>query len=237
VVSGDYKRESDPTCEPFQTVTCDVFITEATFGTPAHQWKKQDVAKDIQQWWKRNEAQGINSVLYAYSLGKTQRILGVLADLAHKPIYCHPAAQEINQCYREQGIRLAESRCLGEVDSTRVLRGELFIVPQGFLKNDKAAIIGSNYKTAFASGWMNAKSLHYGSYDTGFVMSDHADWNDLIQTVQQSQAKTIYVQHRGQGALVKHLKTLGLKAFPDSGLLLEKKMEKHAAEPDQMAFF
>merc|ERR1711974_524204 len=34
VISGDYKRRPDPTCEPFEVVPCDVFITEATFGLP-----------------------------------------------------------------------------------------------------------------------------------------------------------------------------------------------------------
>src|SRR5260221_6072351 len=34
VVSGDYKREADPTCAPFEPIACDVFVTEATFGLP-----------------------------------------------------------------------------------------------------------------------------------------------------------------------------------------------------------
>ena len=34
VASGDYKRQADPTCAPFEPVKCDVFITEATFGLP-----------------------------------------------------------------------------------------------------------------------------------------------------------------------------------------------------------
>ena len=32
VVSGDYKRRRDPTCARFEVVTCDLFITEATFA-------------------------------------------------------------------------------------------------------------------------------------------------------------------------------------------------------------
>lgn len=227
VASGDYKREADPTCEPFESVPCDVFVTEATFGTPAYCWPKDlDVGKEIYEWWMENQKKGINSVLFAYSLGKTQRILGILEPYKTKPIYCHSAAKGINECYRKQGIKLAPTLCLSEIDSAVPLRGELFIVPQSFLKTDQSAILGENYQTAFASGWM-AKGA-YG-FDRGFLMSDHADWNDLLQTIEESKAKKVYVQHRGKGALVKELKKKGLFAFPDSDLV--------SKNPDQLTLF
>ena len=220
VVSGDYKREPDPTCEPFETVPCDVFVTEATFGTPAFVWPKNvDTGKEIFDRWKKNSLRGINSVLFAYSLGKAQRVLGTLKPFAEKPIYCHPSTTLLTDCYRAEGVPLAPTRCLSSVGPDRILRGELFLVPQSFLKDTQSEILGNRYETAFASGWM--KSNHYG-YDRGFLMSDHADWNDLVQTVQETNAKTVYVQHRGQGALVKHLRTLGLKAFSDSELWPKK---------------
>lgn len=226
VTSGDYKRDFDPTCEPFEVVPCDVFVTEATFGTPSYIWKKNvDLGKEIFDWWSDNAARGVNSVLFAYSLGKAQRVLGVLAPYAQKPVYCHAAATALTDCYRTQGIKLAETRCLSEVESSRVLRGELFLVPQSFLKTDQAELLGHGYQTAFASGW-TARST-YG-IDKGFVMSDHADWNDLVRTVTETGAKRVYVQHRN-GALVRHLKSLGLFAYSDDELI--KKV------PDQMAFF
>ena len=230
VVSGDYKREADPTCEPFESVECDVFITEATFGTPGYQWPKdRDLANEVLQWWEENKRIGRNSVLFGYSLGKTQRILGLLEPQAKKPIYCHSAAAELNECYRQEGIKLAPTICLSTLDSSVRLRGELVIAPQAFLKSPQVAVLDENFETAFASGWM-AKSSGYGhSYDKGFLMSDHADWNDLLLTVEQSKAGRIYVQHRGQGALVKHLRKLGLQAFSDSDLI--------SKNPDQLAFF
>ena len=36
LVSGDYKRCADPSCAPFEPVSADVFITEATFGLPIY---------------------------------------------------------------------------------------------------------------------------------------------------------------------------------------------------------
>ncbi len=216
VVSGDYKREPDPTCAPFETVTCDVFVTEATFGTPGFVWNKgADLGREIFDWWQGNAKRGVNSVLFAYSLGKAQRVLGVLEPFAEKPVYCHPAATPLNECYRAQGIRMAPTVCLSRVESDRVFRGELLLVPQSFLKSEGASILGGRYETAFASGWMAQGSR---GFDRGFLMSDHADWNDLLRTINESEAKRVYVQHRN-GALVRHLRTLGLQAFPEDELV------------------
>ena len=227
VASGDYKRDADPTCEPFEVVTCDVFVTEATFGTPAYRWKKNaDVGLEISEWWRENAARGVNSVLFAYSLGKAQRVLGLLAKRAEKPVYCHPAITPINECYRAQGIELAATVCLGEAVFERPARGELFLVPQAFLRSEQARVLGDRFETAFASGWMATSER---GFDKGFVLSDHADWDDLLMTIEQSRARRVYVQHRGAGALVRHLKSLGLQAFPDTALVPEN--------PGQMAFF
>lgn len=223
LVSGDYKRDPDPTCEPFQEVKCDVFVTEATFGTPAYQWPKGiDLGQQISEWSEKNRLRGVSSVLFAYSLGKAQRVLGVLRPYMKRPVYCHPAATALNECYLAQGISLAPTVCLSKVADGLDLTGELFLVPQSFLKSDQARLLGEKFETAFASGWMsNSGRRTHGGYDTGFVMSDHADWNDLVNTVVATGAKRVYVQHRGQGALVRHLRSLGIQAFPDAALELQ----------------
>ncbi len=222
VASGDYKRDADPTCEPFESVPCDVFVTEATFGTPGYQWPKGiDLGRQIFDWWSRNRDAGRNSVLFAYSLGKAQRVLGVLEPYAKLPVHCHSAVTVLNECYRMQGIKLAQTICLSKIDTKRPLVGELVLVPKAFMKSDQVQILGDEFETAFASGWMAKRSGGYGTggYDTGFVMSDHADWNDLLLTVKESGARRVYVQHRGQGALVRHLRGLGLLAYPESALV------------------
>ncbi|MBC7421210.1 MAG: ligase-associated DNA damage response exonuclease [Bdellovibrio sp.] len=233
VASGDYKRESDPTCAPFEIVPCHVFVTEATFGAPRFKWpKEKNLGKEIFDWWQMNSELGINCVLFAYSLGKAQRVLGVLEPYAKKPIFCHPSVSSLNDCYQQEGIRLARTKCLSEIGTEEKLHGELFLVPPAFLKTEAAKVIGKHYETAFASGWMAGGSSGFGrssQYDRGFVMSDHADWADLVRTVQETNAKKVYVQHRGQGALVRHLRLLGLKAFSDADLFPKN--------PDQLMFF
>jgi putative mRNA 3-end processing factor len=216
VASGDYKRDADPSCEPFESVTCDTFITEATFGTPGFVWEKNIAhGKMIFEWWQKNVAQGKNSVLFGYSLGKAQRILAELHPFAQKPILIHHTIHELTECYRREGRQLAPTQefnqKISELIFDQKLKGELLLAPPSALAEWRHHL--GHYETAFASGWMSGPGFGRGRYDHGFVMSDHADWNDLNLTIEESKAKRVFVQHR-DGALISHLKKKGIEAYP-----------------------
>lgn len=227
VASGDYKRDPDPSCDPFENVKCDTFITEATFGTPKFIWQKNlPHGQMIHDWWISNEKAGMNSILFGYSLGKAQRILAELSKFAHKPVLIHSSINELTECYRRQNRMLASTTLLNEKLKDLIfdqrLQGELILAPPSILTEAWADKLG-NYRTAFASGWMQGNGRR--GYDHGFVMSDHADWNDLNQTIQETGAKKVYVQHR-DGALVRHLRRLGLEAYSISDLHIDNFMPK-----------
>ncbi|MES2503806.1 MAG: ligase-associated DNA damage response exonuclease [Myxococcota bacterium] len=215
VASGDYKREPDGTCAPFEPVPCDVFITEATFGTPGFVWGKDiDLGKQIHDWHLENQAAGKNSVVLAYSLGKAQRVLNLLHPWAKEPIFCDAATSVINDCYRDEKVILPET--IQVTRQTSPVQSRLFVVPPSFLRGEFAPVLGDDFETAFASGW--SKRPRWGNSHPGFILSDHADWNDLLKTVLETGAKRVYVQHRGSGALVRRLNSLGIKAYSDSAL-------------------
>jgi putative mRNA 3-end processing factor len=216
VASGDYKREHDPSCEPFETVPCDTFITEATFGTPKFVWQKNlPHGKLISDWWRENADRGINSLLFGYSLGKAQRILAELTDFAQRPVLIHSSISQLTECYRQQGKSLAPTRelneALAQLASGGSLQGELILAPPSITKDALIARLG-NYQTAFASGWMQGGN-GYRQHDKGFVMSDHADWEDLNRTILETGARQVFVQHRN-GALIQHLRKKGIDAHP-----------------------
>jgi putative mRNA 3-end processing factor len=220
VCSGDYKRERDPSCEPFEVVPCDTFITEATFGTPKFAWDKTRChGADISAWWDEMRAAGKNAILFGYSLGKAQRILAELYPYAKKPVLIHRACVGITERYREEGVLLAPTR---EVESAmetlpEILSGELIVAPASIFEEKFAHRLGI-YETAFASGWMqNHSPWASGRYDRGFVMSDHADWNDLNQTISETGARRVFVQHRN-GTLIRHLRKRGIDAHSDETL-------------------
>ena len=82
VASGDYKRQPDPTCTPFEVVPCDTFITEATFALPIYRWPDTPaVAAEIVAWRRECEQRGEAAILLCYALGKAQRVLAALASV------------------------------------------------------------------------------------------------------------------------------------------------------------
>lgn len=215
VVSGDYKREPDPTCETFETVKCDTFVTEATFGNPKYEWTTTcaDVALEILDWWEQNRKRDRNCVVFAYALGKAQRILAELGRHTDRPVYVFGEAAELTECYRAAGVNMAPTITLETIAPNKKLKGELVVAPHALSRSpwmDRLIMP----ETAFASGWMSTGAFGMHSrYDRGFVISDHADWPALIQTISETGARRVLVLHGSEGAsLIRHLRKRGVDA-------------------------
>ncbi len=129
VASGDYKTEADGVVASFEPQRCNVFITESTFALPIYRWRPQSaILADIESWWRENGAAGRASVLYAYALGKAQRVLAGI-DASIGPIVCHGAVEPINAIYREAGVALPPTRLASEVTDKRAFAGALIVAP------------------------------------------------------------------------------------------------------------
>jgi putative mRNA 3-end processing factor len=218
VVSGDYKREPDPTCAPFEPLRCDVFVTDATFGAPAYRWSEPpgEIGRQILSWRERCAAEGRSAVLFAYSVGKAQRLLAELARLGVGRVWVHPQVAAINESYRAAGIELGELSALPAPDRSR-RSGELLVLPPGAQVDEWAAGFGP-LETAFVSGWVRRPGQRFGRYDRGFMLSDHADWPGVLRTVEETGALRVFVACRDDGALVRALRRNGLEAHPVSAL-------------------
>ncbi|MBW2435634.1 MAG: ligase-associated DNA damage response exonuclease [Desulfobacterales bacterium] len=212
VVSGDYKVETDATCRAFEQLKCHTFVTESTFGLPVFKWRPQaDIFADINNWWKTNQAQGKTSVLFAYSLGKAQRVIAGL-DATIGPIFTHGAVENINQCYQEAGILLPATRHVATVDDKNAFAGAMAVAPPSA---DTPAYTKrfANASKAFASGWMQIRGMRRRrAVDRGFVLSDHSDWSGLIDTIKASEAENIWVTHGYSAEVVQYLQEQGLNA-------------------------
>jgi putative mRNA 3-end processing factor len=212
VVSGDYKVEGDATCAPFEPVRCHTFITESTFGLPVYRWPRQSsVLDDICAWWRSNQQQGRASVLFAYALGKAQRIVaGVDAEIG--PIYTHSAVEKMNAAYRASGIALpATIRAKLEKRPPDWSRA-LVIAPPSAEGTTWMRRFGAA-STAFASGWMQIRGARRRrAVDRGFVFSDHADWPGLLDAIKATQAERVLVTHGYSEALARWVRERGLAA-------------------------
>lgn len=216
VVSGDYKRAHDPTCLPWEVVECDVFITEATFGLPIYKWESgAETASQILKWWDENIRENRPSILFCYALGKAQRVLAELYQLDKtRQVYTHGAVESLTKVYRGQGIEMLETMQVGEVVKGQTYGKELILAPPSayrslWMKRFKGA------DTGFASGWMLVRGARRRKgYDRGFVLSDHADWPDLIRTVKDSKARLTLPTHGSVDVLARYLNEINHKAIP-----------------------
>lgn len=212
VISGDYKTQWDGISEAFEPVTCHTFITESTFGLPFFHWQPQSVVmQQIQQWWEKNQREGISTVLFAYSLGKAQRILANL-DASVGPIIVHGATHAMNEACRQAGISLPQTYRVSELPDASWCKGALVIAPSSaagssWLKRFEP------YRTAVASGWMAMRGARrWQAADRGFVLSDHADWQGLNQAIQATGAEQVLVTHGYTDLFSRWLSEQGLKS-------------------------
>lgn len=212
VFSGDYKRQHDGISIPFEPLRCHVFITESTFGLPVYKWKSQkQVFDDINDWWIKNRAQEKTSVITGYTLGKAQRILKNV-DASIGRIYTHGAVDSINQILKQQGLALPEAPRVSDAIKKEDLKGALIVCPP--------SAVGSPWMRRFlpyslgvASGWMKLRGTRRRrGADRGFVLSDHADWNDLNLTIQETGAEKVFVTHGYTEIFAQWLNSKGIEA-------------------------
>ncbi len=213
VVTGDYKREADPVAEPFEVVPCHTFITETTFALPVYRWPDASaVAADINAWWRSNAANGCLSVIRAYSLGKTQRILAQL-DPSIGPILlsdaCFDMTLTIAQTHNNPTLFPPHSQ-LSPQPST------LSTLPSTLILTSSALSLDQPHYVADASGWL-AVSRHRRTGIQPFIVSDHVDWPSLVQTVRDTGCEQVLCMHGFTDPFVRWCREQGLHAFSLEG--------------------
>jgi putative mRNA 3-end processing factor len=211
VVSGDYKRRFDPTCAPFEVVTCDVFITEATFGLPVFRHPPDGdeidkVLRSLELFPDRAHLIGV------YALGKCQRVIALLRRAGYdRPIYIHGALVALCDLYRRLGVDLGDLRLASET-SKDALKGQIVLSPPS-AGADRWSRRLPDPITAVASGWMRIRQrARQRGVELPLIISDHADWDELLQTIGEVEAPEIWVTHGREEALIHAATAMGKRA-------------------------
>jgi putative mRNA 3-end processing factor len=211
VMSGDYKRQHDPTCAGFMPIACDTFISEATFGLPVFRYANpaREIDKllaSLRLFPERTHLVG------AYSLGKAQRVIALLRAAAYdKPIYIHGALEKVTAFYQQRGIDLGDIR---KAAGAGALAGEIVLCPPSAV-NDLWNRKFAEPLTAFASGWMRVRAhARQRGIELPLVISDHADWDGLCATIEETGCRALFVTHGEPDALVHCFRQRGLEAEP-----------------------
>ena len=206
VVSGDYKRGIDATCDAFAPVECDVFVSEATFALPVFRHPDPDaeirrLLASVKLFPERTHIVG------CYSLGKTQRLIGLLRRAGwDAPIYIHKALAPMCAVYEQHGIRLGDLRPAAVATREDLAGGIVLAPPSSQIEHLSDPVV------AMASGWMRVRQrAKQGGVELPLVISDHADWDELLATAVEVKAPEVWVTHGREDALIHALGLRGVK--------------------------
>ena len=214
VAAGDYKRHPDPTCAPFEVVPCDVFITEATFALPVFQHppleaEVQKVLRSLKALPDRTHLIGV------YALGKCQRVMKTLRLAGYnEPFYMHGALKKLTELYESFGQDFGEWIMVSDIPRAdrHVFQGKIVLCPPAQI-NDRWSRRFADPLPTVASGWMQIRArARQRRAEMALVVSDHADWNDLIRTCEETGADDIWITHGRVEALQYALEQRGMRA-------------------------
>ena len=210
VISGDYKRHPDPTCDAFELVPCDLFVTEATFGLPVyhHEPDHAEVAKllaSLRDFPERTHQVGV------YGLGKCQRLIALLRAQGYdRPIWLHGALRSMTDYYIARGFELGEVPSVA--DAPDKLAGQIVLSPPSAL-GDRWSRRFADPLSGFASGWMRIRGrVRQRGVELPLIISDHCDWPELLATITETGAGEVWVTHGREEALVHELSKRGIAA-------------------------
>ncbi|MEJ6010294.1 ligase-associated DNA damage response exonuclease [Novosphingobium aquae] len=202
VVTGDYKRAADPTCMPFAVTPCDLFVTEATFGLPV--FKHPPIEQEIARLLEARRANPDRAILVgAYALGKAQRLIAELRRAGHnEPIYLHGAMERMCRLYEELGVPLGDLQLVAGMPKG-ALAGQIVVCPPSAL-NDRWSRRLPEPINAMASGWMQVRQrARQKNVELPLVISDHADWQALTDTIAEVNPAETWITHGREEALLR----------------------------------
>jgi Cft2 family RNA processing exonuclease len=211
--SGDFKLRPGLSAEPAAMPQADILVMETTFGRPRYRFPdSDDVLGRIRDFSRDALECGEAPVLFCYSLGKGQEVLAGLSGVAF-PIYLHEKHFHMANLYRAFGVHLPPYRlyvpgqkCDGVLlCASGCRKGRWF----------KELECTHDLRTAYISGWAldpGARWRH-GVHEA-FPLSDHADYEDLIQYACATGARTVYTMHGFAHEFASDLRDCGFDAKP-----------------------
>jgi putative mRNA 3-end processing factor len=186
-------------------------ITEATFGLPVftHPPIEDEITKLLAA-----RAANVDGciVVGAYALGKAQRVIAELRQAGYDaPIYIHGAMQKMCELYAAHNVPLGELVMATGLAKAE-LKGAIVIAPPSAL-NDRWAQRLPEPITAMASGWMRVRQrARQRNVELPLVISDHADWTELTDTLLELRPSETWITHGRTDALGRWCELHQLKA-------------------------
>jgi len=210
--TGDFKLRNSLTSEPARAVKADTLILETTFGRPRYHFPPvEGVVNDIIQFCRKAIEENHLPVLLAYSLGKAQELIARLAE-AGLPIALHAAVWNMTRIYQDFGVKFPPFELHLPMDTSL----KVLIYPPN-TRSQLAHL--PNTRTAIISGWaLDSGAIYRFGCDAAFPLSDHADYDELLQYVEMVQPKRVFTVHGFVEDFARDLRRKGMEAWALGGV-------------------
>jgi putative mRNA 3-end processing factor len=138
--------------------------------------------------------------------------LSLLRDAGYdNTIYLHGALVKITDYYVSQGINIGKVKNISDFKLSE-LKNQIILCPPSAL-HDKWSRKFQNPIKGIVSGWMNIRQrIKQKNIQLPLIISDHADWNDILLTTKENNPEKVLVTHGREEALVFQLNKLGFDA-------------------------
>ncbi len=231
VYTGDFKMEKGLTTEGAEVPSeCDFLLMEGTYGEPSAKFpKREDVFLEMEKWVRKNREK--NLVFGAYETGKSQEVVKFLNSYCGIAPIVSRRIDSVCEVYEKFGCSLHRIRA-GTKEAEDACRGGFVaVLPMNEanfeLSGKLSSVYGREALCALATGWAYKRAY---SADKMFCLSDHADFEGILEYVQGANPKKIYCTHGNEKRLSGELKKRGFDAEP----LMNGKGNKKGGIKEQM---
>lgn len=209
--TGDYKLGESATAQAAELPKADILVMESTFGEPRYVFPPRDTV--IEQLCETVQAAlevGRTPVILAYLLGKSQEVTRILTDNGFRVVQ-HPAIAAISRIYESHGMPLGD---YGDLSRKKPVPGRDVVIMPPRSRHPVAIGISEKDITRIAvTGWALAPGAIYRyQADHAIPLSDHAGYDELLETIERVEPKKIYCTH-GSPDFVDRLQELGFNAY------------------------
>jgi putative mRNA 3-end processing factor len=203
--TGDVAVRDRAYIDGFEPVEAEELIIESTYGIPNYRFPDQkQIEKEIKDWIEDTQRP---LFLFAYSLGKAQKIQHLVQEATDRPIIAHGAVKKMNDIIGANTDLEFRAKSYKENKDLLEQNG-IMIAPSRSSKADyieKLVEKHSGVKAGF-SGWAVDNSYSYrGGYDRTFPFSDHCDFDELVELVEEVDPEKVYTHHGFDEAFASYL--------------------------------
>ncbi len=207
--TGDFKLAESLTAERAELPAADVLVMETTFGSPSYRLPpRSEVIEQLLETVDRALKEGKTPVVHAYALGKSQEVTAILARAGY-PVLQHATIAEVSNVYEQCGVDLGD----WAPHAGGTLDGHVVITLPKAISGFRLANLGDVLSIA-VTGWAADRSAKYRlGVDVALPLSDHADFDELLEAARRVAPRKIYTTH-GPAGFDQQLREAGFDAEP-----------------------